>query len=215
MADEKELHNWRDANWPRKGDKLFGPGEDWKSNALLEQWAQGFSLYAEGYKKGADIIVEKVRETGWEQDYLVYPVCFLYRQYIELRLKELIDLGRRLYKGSEGFPEIHKLEDLWCECRPLLEQAFPEGDNEDLDVIEGCIKEFVSVDPLSQSFRYPRDKKGTPSLRGLRQINLKNVSDVMKRLAGLLDGSANYMVEMIELENEVLSYYGPDLNYYV
>lgn len=212
--DEKELQAWREANWPKEGDKLFGPGKDPKTIALLEQWGHGFSLYADGYKKAADIVVEKVAETGSDQDYLLYPVCFLYRHYVELRLKELIDLGRRLFSSSNGFPETHKIDSLWSECRPLLEKAFPEGDKSDLDVIQTCIQEFASVDPKSESFRYPKDKQGKPTLEGLKAIDLKNLSEVMNRLAGLLAASVYSMLEMIQLESEVLSYYGPDLDYY-
>lgn len=214
MSEQEKSDEWRDANWPRKGDKLFGPGADWRSIARLEQWGHGFSLYADGYKKAADIIVQKVAETGWDQDYLVYPVCFLYRHYIELRLKELIDLGRRLFNSNRGFPETHRIDALWSECRPLLEKAFPRGDKTDLDAIQACIHEFASVDPKSESFRYPKDKEGKPTLDGLKEIELRNLGRVMNRLAGLLDGSVYSMLEMIQLEEEILSYYGPDLDYY-
>src|SRR5947209_3389712 len=48
------------------------------------QW----SIYAEGYKALADAGVEHAKR--WDMDIVVYPIIFCYRQYLELRLKELI-----------------------------------------------------------------------------------------------------------------------------
>ncbi len=199
--------------WPRKGDRLFVSAADWENNACLNLGGPTFSLYAQGYRKGADIIVQKVKETGWDQDYLVYPVCFLYRHFLELRLKELINLGRQLFKGQTGFPENHKIDDLWVECRLFLEKAWPAGEKTDLDTVEECMKEFVSVDRSAQAFRYPQDKQGKPSLAGLSHINLRHLSEVMTRLAVLLDGSAEGMYELLQFKYEMESDYAGESYY--
>ena len=85
--DEKPLP------WPQKGDQLFNPSEDWWLSAYIQPWNKNFHAYAMGYKMAGDIISDVVTgaDRGHEstRDYVVYPVVFLYRHYIELRLKEI------------------------------------------------------------------------------------------------------------------------------
>ncbi len=44
----------------------------------------------EGYRRGARLLVEHVDEHARDQDFLVYPIMFLYRHHIELALKNII-----------------------------------------------------------------------------------------------------------------------------
>lgn len=74
---------------PLKGDKLFrGDLRDWKNNACLRNGDE--YAYREGYRRGAQILVRAVEETQSDQDFLVYPIVFLYRHHIELALKRVI-----------------------------------------------------------------------------------------------------------------------------
>jgi len=45
-------------------------------------------VYADGFLRAAEILVENIRTT-YELNTVVFPVLFMYRQYIELSLKEL------------------------------------------------------------------------------------------------------------------------------
>ena len=55
---------------------------------------------------------------------LIYPIVFLYRQYLELRLKEIINEERKLLKKSEyGYPEHHKLDKLWPTAKGIVRQV--------------------------------------------------------------------------------------------
>jgi len=175
---------------PRKGDQLFKSDADWWHNAVLTNLDSGWSLYAEGYKSAADFLVKHVKDARPGPRFLVFPIVFLYRQYIELRLKEIIRDGNRLLDSPEAFPQHHRLDDLWEQCRRILEQVWPEGPAEHLDAVEECIHQFSQVDPTSTAFRYPTDAKGKPSLPGLRQIGLRTLSEVMARIGTLLDGAS-------------------------
>ena len=90
-----------DFPWPRRGDKLFtSEGSDWWNKACLTHFSDGWWIYATGYKLGADLLVQYVTETHKNQDRLIYPIVFLYRQYLELRLKELIKNGSTIIEES-------------------------------------------------------------------------------------------------------------------
>src|SRR3989338_10138071 len=81
---------------PSADDRLFTTQEDWWNNACLNWCHDGWSLYASGYKDAADFLVQRTEETKVGQDSLVYPVLFLYRQYLELEIKDLIRVAKKL-----------------------------------------------------------------------------------------------------------------------
>lgn len=180
-----------------KVDDPFAPGEDWWHNACLNFSFEPWVGYAGGYKRAGHIMVAYVEANRRDQDYLVYPILFNYRQYIELTLKWLIRDARQLLDEPGGTPAGHTLENLWNTTRPLLRRIEPRGEK-DLDNVEGCINRFAEVDPTSQAFRYPVDMAGEPSLPGLSQINLRQVRDVVERMSGLFDGALSQISALLD-----------------
>ena len=172
----------------REGDHLFKSGDDWWHNACLNYLHDHLDTYAEGYRLAADLLVRHVKRTRSEQDFLVYPIVFLYRQYLELRLKEIIRYGNQYLGNAEDFPSHHRIEQLWEECKRITRAALTDLPHKDLDAVEQRVQEFAEIDPASTAFRYPTDKNGAPSLAGLTHVNLRNLSDAMASLAELLHG---------------------------
>jgi len=185
--------------WPRQGDQLFKPDVDWWHNACLNRLNDNWGLYAGGYKRAGDLLVEHIKDDQSEQDFLVYPIAFLYRQYIELRLKEVIRYGTRLLDSPKAFPKHHNLERLWKQCRKILEHVWSEGPTGDLDTVEDCIHQFSKTDPDSMAFRYPADKDDNPSLPDLNQINIRNLAEVTTRISSLLDGAVTGISAYLEI----------------
>jgi len=68
---------------------------------------RGWDAYASGYLEAANLLVEKALETGQRTDTLIYPVAFLYRHYLELRLKEITIQGGELISGQREFRLVH------------------------------------------------------------------------------------------------------------
>ena len=75
-----------------------------------------------GYKRAGDLVAEHAR-TQLGQHTLVYPAVFLYRHYIELRLKEIVQGGNWLVGKPPEFPKHHNINDLWRKCRDNLEKV--------------------------------------------------------------------------------------------
>ena len=194
-------------------DKLFqSDGSGRQFNACLNWHNQDvnvkWSAYADGYKEAGDVLVEYVKENRFKADLLVYPVIFNYRHYLELRLKELIIKGRKLYDVEEALTTNHNLSWLWKECRTILERVWPEGDKTDLDKIESGINEFYGVDPTSYSFRYPVRKDGQETIPDLTYINLVHLSDKMNEIGELLDGASCGISEYLSQKGEMYRDYG-------
>ena len=122
-----------DLPWPRKGETLFAGAEDWYHNACLNWQYDNWELYAAGYKSAGDILVQHVIDTRTERDTLVFPIVFNYRQYLELRCKEIIRVGRMLSDEDAEFPRTHNLHALWTICRAIIANVEPGASERDLE----------------------------------------------------------------------------------
>lgn len=178
-------------------------------------------LYAAGYKRAGDLLVEHGITHG-EQHILVYPTVFLYRQYIELRLKEIIRNAYWLLGIPQhfppGFPISHKVDELWTECRSILEKIDEDeyqrlGENErnkyksTLGTLQEDINKFSELDPDSQVSRYPTDKRGNPSILALNlsSINFRTLKELVERISYWLDGISVGISEYLNAKHEMKS----------
>jgi hypothetical protein len=194
--------------WPRKSGRLFKSDSDWWHNACLNYPGIDIEAYAIGYKQAADCLVEYVSQERRFQDTLVYPIAFLYRQYLELRLKELIRSGNILLGTPNNMRKPdHRIDKYWEQCRKVLEKIWPNEKTDDLDAIAECIKDFSKVDPTSTGFRYPVNTDGRPSLKGITHINLRNLAEVMNRIASPLDAAGTGIDVMLDQKREMESWY--------
>jgi len=190
---------------PSAEDKLFLTAEDWWDNACLSFLPDGWNLYATGYKEAADILVSQVEQKEGYQDMLVYPIVFLYRQYLELSIKDLIRQVRKLQDIHEPIPKIHHIDKLWRICSDLLRQIAPGDSEDELKHIERLMGEFCTVDPTSMAFRYPEDLEGNPSLPGIRHINVRNVKEIIAKIAVILDGADALIDNYLSIKADTFS----------
>ena len=91
---------------PRKSDVLFGSGTDWETNACAST-IDNIMAYQNGYRRAAFHLAEYVCDARLGQDFLVYPIVYLYRHHIELTLKSIIQVARALVlrPESSGLPD--------------------------------------------------------------------------------------------------------------
>jgi hypothetical protein len=175
--------------WPRQGDKVFMFAEDWWMNACVN-WGGGWTLYAIGYRKAGDVLVERVADDRGEADALVYPIVFCYRQYLELTLKDTLIEARRYFGVDKPFDAEHSLLHHWKPLRLLLEKRWPDHP-EELKAVEENLRQFDEVDRGSFAFRYSVTKSGDPSLpEEMQHINLRNLKEVVERIGTFLEASS-------------------------
>ena len=149
--------------WPKRGIKAFASGTRGKSFHLQSLlWC--FPQHAEAFKTAADMIIDshQAAQRTPHRDELFFPVAFLYRHCLELKLKDLIWIGihRRFFSRAKVKPVLdqHNLAKLWTLVRRLLEDRWPNADPGPLRGIEAVINQFHEADPSGQVFRYERDK---------------------------------------------------------
>lgn len=79
--------------YPERGDKLLDPSRKPGEKRLFAGWMVGqWQWYPDAYKQAADKLVNQIEGHSWE-DRLIFPVIFLYRHFVELKLKYLIGSG--------------------------------------------------------------------------------------------------------------------------
>jgi hypothetical protein len=183
---------------PKKGDKLFRPLGRQRGAILVHPGGvtdpEGNRdittrryLYEEGYKRGAGLLLSAA-ECNPMADALLYPIVFLYRQYLELKLKSLLNCAWEVGLEASGKVD-HDLRSLWKTLRgSVLPTVWPEVPPSRTEAVEKCVDELHSHDPASLAFRYPENKQGdAQTLESLQSVDLANLRDVMGRIANFLD----------------------------
>lgn len=187
---------------------LFASADDWQNNACISQFVGKEVAFIEGYRLAADTLVEHVKETGRSQDFLVYPIVFLYRHYLELLLKQIIVDGRELLDSKTGFPTHHRLSDLWNEAKGLTRRTWKTQDPPEMSKVDHVIAEFARLDPDGESFRYAFKKDGQSTLPPIQHINLRHLADSLRGVSQLLEGVSAGIAVYLDNQREMTAYYG-------
>lgn len=191
MTEEINSLSDIEASWPEKDDKLFTVNNYMWLNAYLEQHLDvNWTLYIYGYKQAGDILVDYLENNEMDANLLVFPIVYLYRQYLELHLKQIIRDGKMFLEHTPDFPTHHRLRKLWKECKEIIEEIYlDEQYANELETVGRCILEFSNKDPNSTAFRYPVDTSNKPSFPDdLRYIDLKNLAKVMDKIYSFFSG---------------------------
>lgn len=156
-------------------------------------------FYNEGYKSAArELTINYANRPVNEKDTLVFPIVFLYRQYIELTLKDLIrELDNKLgYTRTDNILAQHKLLPLWDTAIKQY-NSFIKTKNISLIFTSTSNKErlivnqFNQIDEDSFSFRYASDKKGNETLECVEYISVNNFKNQIELVV-------TYIEKMIE-----------------
>ncbi len=189
-------------SYPNSGDKLFIFDGIPKSLANIQVSREDWCIYSNGYKNVPTILYEYIKKSPAKKNFLIYPIVFSYRHYIELTLKNIIRNGYRLLQYKKTIPTHHEIHELWKECDKILKKIpdYTEDSEIKHDVVRNLIEEFKKYDSLSFAFRYPTDRKGNVSLPNLKNVNLDNFITVGHKLSNALDTLVNYLYVLLDQE---------------
>ena len=164
-------------------------------------------VYAEGFKHAAEILIRNVTTT-FEINTVIFPIIALFRQYVELTLKEILSYGQYLEEHvvRQGG---HDLKNLWAAAKSYIRKHCDDIKNEKINRVELLICELHDLDPTSEATRYPYVKSKTAS-SGLiesfsyetKPINLDDLAGKITELGVLLKSVANYMAVCQDFEAE-------------
>lgn len=194
LLDSKRDHAWSYGRIHSDQDKARRiSGKD----SITILW----DLYSTGYKEAGDLLIENADN---HTDFLVYPIVFLYRHCIELRLKQISIEGNKLLKTQvftdkqmDDLFHNHKLDSLWSRSKTIIEKLFPD-ESENLSSIKKMIDCFSTMDSTSYKFRYPVGTDGTPnhSKDHDTEISFIALKEMMNDIDLYLGGTAECIYDM-------------------
>ena len=171
--------------------ELLASGSDWHNNACLNYMPDHGTADTEGDRRAAEILIRHVDGSGRDQDFLVYPVVFLYRHHIELLIKQIIALALRLADEPEKHAykkDDHNLNSLWSVAQRLVMEVDNSYRPSDFRPVKEVVKELHLADQRATEFRYARKNDGTRSLEGVHYINTRLFGEKMGAASDCLDG---------------------------
>ena len=103
--------------------------------------------------EAANALIARLMEDRRDLNFLIFPILFLYRQYLELSLKGLIKDAEDLLGLEREAPTQHHLDRLW-DCAKLLLVELLDGEaRPEFAVVDNCIEQYSEVDPASTAER--------------------------------------------------------------
>src|SRR5262249_21334416 len=118
------------------------------------------------------------------EDRMILPIIFMYRHYVELKLKHIIIELDRL-SGTKLSPKKfgnHNLNSLWSYV--VAQQACIRGelDREIMDSTTNLINELNALDPDSMHFRYATDKERMNAMPLPHCLSITHFKEGMEKL---------------------------------
>ena len=183
--------------WPRKGDRLLRPSNNWNDGVeFANHPTSRHALQWDGFMSaGAGLIELCVQhEYKHERHFVIYPILFNYRHGLELALKWIIGIYGG--EGTKGINENHDLWGLWMECRAIVGR-YGEDDKEAAKAVGQVIKDFHDLDKSGTTFRYGWSKDGKVVELPDHIIDLQNIRDVMEGVSGYFVGLDAWLDDLI------------------
>ena len=156
-----------------------------------------FYIYATGYLEAAKIIYKNFDSQGRYHDILVYPIIYLFRQSIELLMKDIILTGNKIISGKPKLQKGHNLIFLLQRINNIIQKLIPNHNENDIKILTSLIKEFDKIDSTSQEFRYPEKNDGMESLHGINHINLEAFYKTASKVCNYLIGIDSILAEQL------------------
>lgn len=149
----------QDMMWPRKNANIMEYDKQSKYKFNLKcsgSISDNFSKFSDNFFKAAHTITEYIlkRQRVGELDCYFFPVAYLYRHSLELKLKAIAfkyikDSGEIFIKET-----FHNLLKILEYIEPFIKERI-EADEEAYLWVKSFFKDMDSIDKASDAFRYP------------------------------------------------------------
>lgn len=204
--------------WPNEGDDAFVEGTYEATNAYphwFDSWHRDIAI-ADGFKESAELVVSSLEEGNGDRhaDKYLFSVGFLYRHYLEISMKQIVQLGLRLRilepEEARHCLHSHGLPILWEKTKKVLTTFWSGADQSPVLAVEQVVSQFHAIDDTGQAFRYSTDKHGNKLLAQAPDIiSLSQLRKVMDGVGNFFDGCQTGLGEALSyLESSQAFYEG-------
>jgi hypothetical protein len=203
------LKELKEIRWPKMGDNPFMIKDGdrmspaWVSLEWLASMGPGDTIYAEAFKTSADKLVSLLCQENNKipSDMYFMPITYLYRHSLELKLKEIINLGLRLQLIEQDVEisddlKRHEFIKLWKHARIIIEKYWPNSPKQDVSSATGIVQSFHNIDKSGQSLRYSQNISGKSNMKGMpRKAELTQIRDVFDAIYNFLGGCQSGLID--------------------
>lgn len=178
--------------WDSFSSEFIEDGGNYYSESVIgyEYKQRDYEPYFNSYAETAGYFLKLMLEEQKKHtaDVLFLPMCYLYRNGIELALKVILikDLKDDFQEQCKILSKKkHSIVGLWNSIRKLIsDKYFANDDNADdyFDKISKCCNRLQNFDVNADIFRYPCKKDMTPYFVESKTFDYKNVSEFMESI---------------------------------
>jgi hypothetical protein len=168
------------------------------------------------YTESADILHQYMSKREKTKDSLFIPMCYLYRNGIELAIKEILfeecslDLPSAIKKIKE---KKHSILGLWNSIKSeVVRHAGVSDDDAHILNIEKYIKQLHDFDGASDKFRYPTNKDLQMHYKKPKKFDVDNVAEFFEQLSYFLYGVCLMMSAQNETQTDMEAEYRAQLS---
>lgn len=191
--------------YPEKDKSLFISTGQKHEVAIIGQgdMLSQFSDYTTAYLYSAIELIERITDDSdyaflpqnlkderiqRKLDEYAMPICFLFRQYLELTLKDIFvqyslaspeELQKMISDAS------HDLLKSWKYAKPIIKSVLRDEDRAYFEGLESYVIQFHENDKSSMKYRYPMDRKLNLHLGDVK-LNLLNLKIRMEEIEHFL-----------------------------
>jgi len=216
--------------------KIFDRGFNDYSNVVIGDKFTNEASYIIGYWGAGDILVDiAIKLNSPKRDRLFFPICYNYRQFVELCLKQLILEAEEIYfilennnmqnkkynhKFSEKINKTHSIDKLLNWLIIILDCFTNEKISKD---IIKYILEYHNMDKTGQRFRYHKSTENEIHFEIREDYDLEKIKYAINKIGNYLMGIDAYLYEfgnftktyISEMENSLYNLgYNYQENYY-
>jgi hypothetical protein len=177
-----------------------------------------FYPYVKAYTESAEYLYDCMSKNSNLNELLFIPMCYLYRNAIELAMKEIL-FEECSYSFQEAVGLLnakkHSFLALWNSIKSdIIKHAQAPDEDTTLVNVEKYINQLHNIDGQADKFRYPTDKFMNSHFKAPKKLDIENVSNFFGELAYFLRGVCMMMSAQNELLAEMEAEYRSDMETY-
>lgn len=174
-----------------------------------------FYPYVKAYTDSAKFLNKLISKDETLKDYLFMPMCYLYRNAVEISLKEILfeECSFELQEALKLMnKKKHRILGLWNLIKDeIVEHANPSKGDNTAEHIYNYLNGLNNIDGAADLFRYPFGKSLNVYFRKKRKFDIDNVYNFFEELLSFFRGVNGMMADLkAEWEAEVRS----EMSYY-
>ncbi|MFE0624906.1 hypothetical protein ACFW1J_26155 [Priestia aryabhattai] len=172
-------------------------------------------IYINAYQESAKFLYNDSIDVREKMNENFFPLCYLYKNALELSLKDIILITCPQEGLKTIYKEKHNVLKLWkCIEKDILKHANKSEDDPYFIEIKDAIKKIHEFDANSDRFRYPIGKKLNYYDAVKKKYNMENYNNFFNKLINFLSGVSaqisDHKDREAEQEMEMRSYYDYD-----